>query len=65
MVYVVQYRTTSYTMRIPNGSIHQRNSIETIVENKKINEMEVCFVFERFFAKSRILYGEEQSTFLD
>ena len=52
-------------MRIPNGSIRQRNSIETMVENKNRNEMEVCFVFEKFCAKSRILYGEEQTTFLD
>jgi hypothetical protein len=52
-------------MRIPNGSIHQRNSIETIAENKKRSETKVCFVFERFCAKSRILYGEEQSNFLD
>jgi hypothetical protein len=52
-------------MQIPNGSIQQRNSIETIVENKKRNEMKICFAFKRFCAKSRILYGEEQTTFLD
>lgn len=52
-------------MIITNGRIHQRNSIETIVENKKRHEMEVCCVFERFCEKSRILHGEEQSTFLE
>ena len=52
-------------MRIPNGNIHQRNSIETIADIKKRNEMEVCFVFERFCAKLKILDSEEQSTFLD
>ena len=65
MLYVVQYRTASYTLRIPNGRIHQRNSIETIVENKKRNEMEVCCVFKRFCAQSRIVRDKGQSTFLE
>jgi hypothetical protein len=51
-------------MRIPNGSIHQRNSIETIAEIKEKNETEFVLCLRDFVQNQEYYAAKNNLPFL-